>query len=115
MGGFYIFNVPDYQKRLDVLSAITPFRPGMFIVANQEEILRLCDGQLEIAEDELRRWAERHPEDGRSEIRCRVVGANPLRVKILDVKDPEQEIIESNYRDRRQRKRKRQRERRLLE
>ncbi|MCW6159200.1 MAG: hypothetical protein LVQ63_06980 [Thermoplasmatales archaeon] len=115
MGGLDILTVPDYQKRLDILSVITPFRPGMFISANQEEILRLCEGQLEIAEDELRRWAERHSEDGTSEVKCRTVGANPLTVKILEVKDPEQEIIESNFRDRKQRQRRWQRERRLLE
>ena len=73
----------------------------MFVSANQDEILRLCDGQIEVAEDELKRWAERHSEDGRTEIRARVVGANPLKVKIVDVRDPEQEVIENNFRKRR--------------
>ena len=107
MGGFEFSNIPDYQKKLDILAAITPFRPGMFISANQDEVLRLCDGQIEIAEDELKRWAERHPEDGRTEIKSRVIGANPLKVKILSVKDPELEIIESNFRDRKQRQKRR--------
>ncbi len=114
MGGFEFSNVPDYQTKLDILAAITPFRPGMFVSSNQDEILRLCDGQIEIAEDELKRWAERHSEDGRTEIKSRVIGANPLKVKILDVKDPEQEIIESDFRDRKQRQKRRQMERRFL-
>ena len=107
MGGFEFSNVPDYQKKLDILAAITPFMPGMFISANQDEILRLCDGQIEIAEDQLREWANNHSEDGNSEIKCRVVGANPLTVKILSVKNPEQEIIESNFRDRKERQKRR--------
>ena len=111
MGGFSFLNVPDYQKRLDILAGITPFRPGMFVSSNQDEILRLCDNQIEIAEDELKRWAERHSEEGNAEIRCRIVGANPLRIKIVDHKDPEQEIIESNFRDRKERQRRRQQER----
>ena len=115
MGGFEFSNVLDYQKKLDILAAITPFRPGMFISANEDEVLRLCDGQIEIAEDELKRWAERHSEDGRSEIKSRVIGANPLKVKILEVRDPELEIIESNFRDRKERQRRREQERRLLE
>ena len=115
MGGFEFSNVPDYQKKLDILAAITPFRPGMFISATQDEVLRLCDGQVEIAEDQLREWANDHSEDGNSEIKCRVVGANPLTIKILDIKDPEQEIIESNFRDRKERQRRRKRERRFLE
>ena len=114
MGGFDILGIPDYQKKLDILAAITPFRPGMFVSSNQDEILRLCDGQIEIAEDELKRWAERHSEDGRTEIKSRVIGANPLKVKILDIKDPEQEIIESDFRDRKQRQKRRQMERRFL-
>ncbi len=84
MDGFNFLNIPDYQKRLDILAAITPFRPGMFIRANQDEIINLCDGQIEIAEEELKRWAMRHPEDGPQEIKTRIVGANPLVVKILD-------------------------------
>ena len=115
MGGFEFSNIPDYQKKLDILAAITPFRPGMFISANQDEVLRLCDGQIEIAEDQLREWANDHSEDGNSEIKCRVVGANPLTVKILSVKDPEQDIIESNFRDKKERLRRWQRERRFLE
>ena len=114
MGGFDILGIPDYQKKLDILAARTPFRPGMFVSSNQDEILRLCDGQIEIAEDELKRWAERHSEDGRTEIKSRVIGANPLKVKILDIKDPEQEIIESDFRDRKQRQKRRQMERRFL-
>ena len=114
MGGFDILGIPDYQKKLDILAAITPFRPGMFVSSSQDEILRLCDGQIEIAEDELKRWAERHSEDGRTEIKSRVIGANPLKVKILDIKDPEQEIIESDFRDRKQRQKRRQMERRFL-
>jgi hypothetical protein len=114
MGGFEFSNVPDYQTKLDILAAIMPFRPGMFVLSNQVEILRLCDGQIEIAEDQLREWANNHSEDGNSEIKCRVVGANPLTVKILSVKDPEQEIIESNFRDGKQRQRRRQQERRSL-
>ena len=114
MGGFDILTVPDYQKRLDILSVITPFRPGMFISANQEEILRLCEGQLEIAEDELRRWAERHSEDGRTEIRSRVVGANPLKVKILECDvDHEQQVLKENNHKRTEWKRKRSFERRF--
>ena len=115
MGGFEFSNIPDYQKKLDILAVITPFRPGMFISANQDEVLRLCDGQIEIAEDELKRWAERHPEDGRTEIKSRVIGANPLKVKILEARDPELEIIESDFRDRKERQRRRKRERRFLE
>ncbi len=99
MGGFYIMNTEDYQKRLDILAAITPFRPGMFISANQERIIDLCDGQIEIAEEELKRWAMRHPEDGAQELKCRIVDANPLTVKILDYDvDREQEVIKENYR-----------------
>ncbi|MGC8618686.1 MAG: hypothetical protein ACP5UZ_08155 [Thermoplasmata archaeon] len=115
MGGFDILSIPDYQKRLDILSVIMPFRPGMFIQASQDEILRLCDGQIEIAEDELRKWAARHSENGMAEIRCRVVGANPLTIKILEVGDPEQEVIEHNFRERKERQRRWQRERRFLE
>ena len=64
MGGFSILNVPDYQRRLDVLANTMPFRPGMFLVANDEKLLRVVfDGQIEISETELRIWAERHPED----------------------------------------------------
>ena len=102
MGGFSFLNVPDYQKRLDILAGITPFRPGMFVSSNQDEILRLCDGQIEIAEDELKRWAERHSEEGNAEIRCRIVGANPLKVKILDYDaDHEQVAIRDNWKKRR--------------
>ncbi len=116
MGGFNILNVPDYQRRLDILANTMPFRPGMFLVANDEKLLRdVFDNQIEIAEDQLREWANDHSEDGNSEIKCRVVGANPLTVKILSVKDPEQDIIESNFRDKKERLRRWQRERRFLE
>lgn len=114
MGGFSILNVPDYQRRLDILANKMPFRPGMFLSANQDEILRLCDNQLEVAEDELRRWTERHPEDGRTEIRSRVVGANPLKVKILECDvDHEQQVLKENNHKRTEWKRKRSFERRF--
>ena len=116
MGGFSFLNVPDYQRKLDILANTMPFRPGMFLVANDEKLLRdVFDNQIEIAEDQLREWANDHSEDGNSEIKCRVVGANPLTVKILSVKDPEQDIIESNFRDKKERLRRWQRERRFLE
>lgn len=103
MGGFEILNIPDYQRKLDILANIMPFRPGMFKSANDEDILRLCDGQVEIAEDELRRWANRHPEDGLQELKCRIIGANPLRLKILDYDvDHEQEVIKDNWKRRRE-------------
>jgi hypothetical protein len=94
MGGFSFENVQGYQRKMDILANVTPFRPGQFISANQDAILRLFDGQVEIAEVELKIWAYRHREDGPSELRCRVVGANPLTVKILDYDvDREQEVI----------------------
>ena len=102
MGGFNILNVPDYQRRLDILANITPFRPGMFLKANDEKLLKeVFDGQIEISEIELKTWAERHSEDSRGEIRCRVVGANPLTVKILDydVDHEEQVLKEKNHRN----------------
>ena len=101
MGGFNILNVSDYQRRLDILANITPFRPGQFIAANQENILRICDGQIEISETELKTWAERHSEDSKGMIRCRVVNANPLTIKILDydVDHEEQVLKEKNHRN----------------
>ena len=114
MGGFDILNIPDYQGRLNVLAAIKPFRPGMFISANQPDILRLCDNQIEIAEDQLREWANKHSEDGRTEIRSRVVGANPLKVKILECDvDHEQQVLKENNHKRTEWKRKRSFERRF--
>jgi len=115
MGGFNILNVPDYQRRLDILANITPFRPGQFIAANQEDIIRLCDGQIEIAEEELKKWTDRHPEDGHSELRCRVVKANPLTVKILDYDvDNEQKVTKENNHTKKEWQRKRSAERRYL-
>ena len=102
MDGFNILNVSDYQRRLDILANITPFRPGMFLKANDERLLKeVFDGQIEISEIELKTWAERHSEDSRGEIRCRVVGANPLTVKILDygVDHEEQVLKEKNRRN----------------
>jgi hypothetical protein len=85
MGGFNILNIPDYQKRLDVLANLTLFRPGMFLKANDEKLLEdVFDGQVEVSEIELKRWAERHPEDSKKELRCRIVDANPLSIKILE-------------------------------
>jgi hypothetical protein len=57
MGGFDILNIPDYQKRLDVLANLTPYRPGMFLKANDEKLLKeVFDGQAEISEIELKIW-----------------------------------------------------------
>ena len=116
MGGFSILNVPDYQRRLDILANKMPFRPGMFLVANDEKLLRVVfDGQIEISETELRIWAERHPEDGTTEIRCRVIDANPLRIKILDFDlDHEQEVLKETNHERAEWKRKKAREGRFL-
>jgi hypothetical protein len=98
MGGFSILNVPDYQRRFDILASITPFRPGMFIYANQDDVLRLCDNQLEIAEEQLKIWTERHPEDGLQELKCKIVDANPLTVKILEFDvDHEQQVIHEKW------------------
>ena len=114
MGGFNILNVSDYQRRLDILANITPFKPGQFIAANQENILRLCDGQIEIAEEELRRWAKRHPEEGRNELSCRVVEANPLTIKILDYDvDNEQKVVREKWVRRQEFHRKKTEEKRL--
>lgn len=113
MGGFNILSVPDYQRRLDILASIMPFRPGMFIAANQDNVMRLCGEQLDVAEAELRRWADRHREDGSTEIRCRVIGANPFTVKILDFDaDHEQRVQKEKYHERAEWKRKRSFERR---
>ena len=116
MGGFSILNVPDYQRRLDILANKMPFRPGMFLVANDEKLLRVVfDGQIEISETELRIWADRHPEDGTTEIRCRIVGMNPLKVKILEYDiDHEQQVQRENYHKKAEWKRKKAREGRFL-
>ena len=114
MDGFNILNVSDYQRRLDILANITPFRPGQFMRADQEDILRLCGGQIEVAEDELRVWADRHPENGPQELRCRIVGMNPLKVKILEYDvDHEQQVQKENYHKVANWKRKKAAERRL--
>lgn len=106
MDGFSILNVPDYQRKLDILASITPFRPGMFILANQDDILRLCDGQLDIAEEQLKIWAERHPEDSKKELRCRIVDANPLTVKIMDYDvDHEQQMTHDKWMKRQEKRR----------
>ena len=117
MGGFSILNAPDYQRRLDILANKMPFRPGMFLVANDEKLLNeVFDNQIEISETELKIWADRHPEDSRGELRCRVVGANPLKLKILDYDvDHEQEVQKEDYHKRAEWKRKRSFERRSRE
>lgn len=99
MGGFSFENVPDYQRKLDILANKTPFRPGTFLKANDEKLLKeVFDGQVEISEVELKRWAERHPEDSNGELRCRIVDANPLTVKILEFDaDNEQQVVHEKW------------------
>ena len=84
-------------------------------ILGHEKLLRVVfDAQIEISETELRIWAERHPENGRTEIRSRVVGANPLRIKILDYDaDHEQEVLKAKNRKKVEWKRKKAWERRF--
>ena len=115
MGGFSILNAPDYQRRLDILANTMPFRPGMFLVANDEKLLNeVFDNQIEISETELKIWADRHHEEGNSELKCRIIGANPLRLKILDYDvDHEQQVLKEKNHMNTERKRKRSFERRF--
>jgi hypothetical protein len=112
MSGFNFSNIVDYQRRLDILANLQPFRPGMFLVANDEKLLReIFDDQIELSEMELERWASRYPEDGPQKLRCKIVDKNPLKIKILqyDV-DREQEVIRDNWEKKAEWRRKRQRE-----
>jgi hypothetical protein len=56
---------------------------GTFVKANNRSILRICGNQVEVAEDQLRIWANRHePEKPHIGPDCWIVNANPLTVKI---------------------------------
>ncbi|MDA8054211.1 MAG: hypothetical protein M0Z77_00995 [Thermoplasmatales archaeon] len=57
--------------------------PGTFVKANDRSIMRICGDQIEIAEDQLMVWANRHesekPHRGPD---CWIVNTNPLTIKI---------------------------------
>jgi hypothetical protein len=58
---------------------------GTFVKANNRSIMRICGNQVEVAEDQLRIWANRHePEKPHIGPDCWIVNANPLTLKIGD-------------------------------
>lgn len=58
---------------------------GYQVRASDAKVMQICDWDLPNAEEQLQRWAARHPNDSH------VVGMNPLQVKIYATFRPDAE------------------------
>lgn len=75
----------DYMAIQTALDRYAEKNAGYIVIANVPRIMAICGNDLSVAEEQLRRWASRHPED------CDVIEANPLKLKVYMTIRPDKE------------------------
>ena len=73
--GFSFMAMANFQEALDLY---LPTQAGKIVGIDSPDILEICCYNPEIAETELRIWAERHKKY------CSVLNENPLKVRICE-------------------------------